>query len=432
MATILAYMSPGLGHLFPISALLTELSRRGHKIHLRTLSTGVETGQRLGFVTDAIDPRIEAIVHDDWKGPNIRAALKMAIDVFCRRAVHEVSDFTDAVAQVRPDAVIVDVNCWGALSAADAGDIPWLCFTPYTPFLKSRGVPPFGPGLKPMPGVLGRIRDAAVRPLVMGILEKGMLPPLNTIRADVGASRVASADEFVRRAPLMLVASGKPFEYPQTDWGDAVQMIGPCVLDDEPQTVPDWLAAIDRPIVLVTTSSERQADAKLALTAMTALADEPVHVVVTLLAGLPDEVAAPANATVCGFVSHGMVLDRAICAVTHGGMGATQKALDRGVPVCVVPFGRDQFEVARRVEAARCGTRLPAKKLTPARLRSKVREAMTMTEGATWVAAGFAATGGVARGANLIEQRILGSSQRLTIGAERAGLGARPRRNDGG
>jgi UDP:flavonoid glycosyltransferase YjiC (YdhE family) len=142
MATILAYTSPALGHVFPISALLTELSRRGHKIHLRTLSTGVETGQRLGFVTDAIDPRIEAIVHDDWKAPNIRAALKMAIEVFCRRAVHEVSDFTDAVARVRPDAVLVDVNCWGALSAADAGDIPWLCFTPYTPFLKSPGVPP--------------------------------------------------------------------------------------------------------------------------------------------------------------------------------------------------------------------------------------------------------------------------------------------------
>jgi MGT family glycosyltransferase len=259
-----------------------------------------------------------------------------------------------------------------------------------------------------------------------------MLPPLNKIRLDVGASRVASADEFLRRAPLMLVASGKPFEYPQADWGDAVQMIGPCVLDDEPETVPDWLAAIDRPIVLVTTSSERQADEKLALTAMTALADEPVHVVATVLAGLPDEVAAPANATVCGFVSHGMVLDRAVCAVTHGGMGATQKALSRGVPVCVVPFGRDQFEVARRVAAARCGARLPAKKLSAARLRTKVREAMTMTEGATRVAAGFAATGGVARGADLIEQRILNSGQRLTIGAERAGLRTRPRLNDAG
>ena len=85
-----------------------------------------------------------------------------------------------------------------------------------------------------------------------------MLPPINKIRADVGAPPVASADEFARRAPLMLVASGKPFEYPRTDWGDAVQMIGPCVLDDEPQTVPDWLATVDRPIVLVTTSSNHR------------------------------------------------------------------------------------------------------------------------------------------------------------------------------
>ena len=80
------------------------------------------------------------------------------------------------------------------------------------------------------------------------------------------------------------------------------------------------------------------------------------------------------------------------------------KALDRGVPVCAVPFARDQAEVARRVQMARCGTRLPAKRLTDARLRAAVREATTMVEGARRVAAGFAATGGVARGAELIEQ----------------------------
>jgi hypothetical protein len=34
---------------------------------------------------------------------------------------------------------------------------------------------------------------------------------------------------------------------------------------------------------------------------------------------------------------------------------------------------------------------------------------MTMTDGVRWVAAGFAATGGVARGADLIEQRVLNS-----------------------
>jgi MGT family glycosyltransferase len=413
MARILAYTSPALGHLFPFSALLSELSDRGHHIHLRTLSTGVEMGRSLGFSTDIIDPRIEGIVQEDWKASNPLGALKMAFDVFGERAAYEIADFTDAVRQTRPDALIVDVNCWGALSVADAGDIPWACFSPYTPALQSPGVPPFGLGLAPLPGVLGRVRDAALRPIVMGQLERMILPLGNKIRADAGAPPVASADDFMRRAPLMLVATGKPFEYPQTDWGDAVQMIGPCMFEPPTDTVPDWLTAIDRPIVLVTTSSQKQADAKLVATAMTALADEAVHVVATLPAGLPSGITPGANATVLEFVPHGPVLDRAVCAITHGGMGATQKALARGVPVCVVPFGRDQFEVARRVEVARCGTRLPAKKLTPARMSAAVRQAMAMTDGARRVAAGFAATGGVARGADLIEQRVLGCSRTL-------------------
>jgi UDP:flavonoid glycosyltransferase YjiC (YdhE family) len=412
MATILAYTSPALGHLLPISALLSELSRRGHTVHVRTLSTGVATGQRLGFATDVIDPRIEEIQHDDWKATNPRAALKLSVAVFGRRAVYEVPDLANAVARVHPDGLLVDVNCWGALSGAEAGDIPWTCFSPYTPPLQSPGVPPFGLGLRPLPGVLGRIRDASVRTVVTMSIERVMLPPINKIRADLNLRPVASIDEFLRRAPLMLVASGKPFQYSQTDWGDAVQMIGPCVLDPAPDAIPDWLGTIDRPIVLVTTSSEKQADTKLILTAMAAFADEPIHVVATVPAGQPNEYATSPGATVCRFVPHGVVLNRAVCAVTHGGMGATQKALAHGVPVCVVPFGRDQFEVARRVEVARCGTRLAAKKLSPLRLRAKVREAMTMTDGAKRVAAGFVATGGVAHGADLFEQRVLGLSAR--------------------
>ena len=63
-------------------------------------------------------------------------------------------------------------------------------------------------------------------------------------------------------------------------------------------------------------------------------------------------------------------------------MGTTQKTLARGVPACVVPFGRDQFEVAHRVEVSKAGTRLPAKRLTPTRLKAMVYEAMSLTEGA--------------------------------------------------
>ena len=185
MATVLAYTSPALGHLLPVGALLAELARRGHAVHVRTLSSGVDIARRLGFTADAIDPRIEAIPLDDWKATNPRAALKLSVAAFGRRAVHEVTDLAEAVARVRPDAVLVDVNCWGALSAAESGGIPWACLSPYTPPLRSPGVPPFGLGLRPLSGGLGRVRDAAVRAAVMGGVERVMLPPINAIRADL-------------------------------------------------------------------------------------------------------------------------------------------------------------------------------------------------------------------------------------------------------
>ena len=409
MATILAYTSPAFGNLFPIIALLIELQRRGHHIVVKTLGGGVSTTSDLGFEASAIDSRIEAAVMTDWMETSGRAALRAAFGVFGRRATYEVDDFRGAIARVRPDAIVVDANCWGATAAADAGAVPWLSFWPFTPFLRSRGVPPFGPGLRPWPGLVGRLRDSALRPLVTGALNDAMLGPVNVVRETVGVKTVRSVDELLRRAPLMFVATGEPFEYPHPGWGDAVELIGPCDFDP-PHSAPQWLTAIDKPVVLVTTSSDRQADSQLPITAMVALADEPVQVVATYPAGVPAGIAVPPNAVVEEFLPHGMVLDRAVCAITHGGMGTTQKALARGVPVCVVPHGRDQFEVARRVEVSGSGTRLPAKKLTASRLKSSVLQAMSMRAGAQRVADGFKATGGVGRGADVVERRLLGMS----------------------
>jgi MGT family glycosyltransferase len=407
MAVILAYGSPALGHLYPLGALLRELVRRGHRVHLVTLAGGVHAMRAVGIDAEPIDARIEAIAGRDWLAPNALGVLAETIDVLCRRAVIEVDDLRSELERVRPDAVIVDANCWGAMSMAEASGVPWLVFSPFTPYLRSRAAPPFGPGLRPLPGVVGMIRDTSMRPFVSHLFDRRVAPRVNAVRAELGVPPVKSVDGLMRRAPLLLAVGGEPFEYPHPDWRD-VHFIGACEFDRAPADVPDWVADIDRPIVLVSTSSIAQADARLGRIALQALADEPVRVVATFPAFVPDGLPRTPNATVCRFVPHGPVLDRAICVVTHGGMGTTVKALDRGVPVCVVPFARDQAEVARRVQVARCGTRLPAKRLTVARLRAAICQATTMADGARRVAAGFAATGGVARGAELIEQRLLG------------------------
>ena len=208
MAVILAYGSPSLGHLFPIGALLRELARRGHQVHLRTMAAEVTSMRKVGFLAEPVDPRIEAIAGQDWLACNALGVLKMSIDVLCRRAVLEVDDLNAAIDRVEPDVLIVDANCWGAMSMADAGDIPWLVFSPFTPYLRSRGVPPFGPGLRPLPGLLGDIRDASMRPFVTHLFDRRMLPRINAIRAELGVPRVRSVDEFFRRAPLLLAVGG--------------------------------------------------------------------------------------------------------------------------------------------------------------------------------------------------------------------------------
>jgi MGT family glycosyltransferase len=426
MAVILAYGSPALGHVYPLAALLVELAQRGHQVHLRTMAGQVDAMRAAGLRAEAVDPRIEAIDGQDWLASGALGVLKRSTDVLCRRAVLEVADYRRAVDEVRPDAAIVDANCWGAISAADSGDVPWSVFSPFTPYLRSRYAPPFGPGLRPLTGVVGGIRDGVMRPVVRLLFDRPVLPRINAIRVGLSLPPVESVDALMRRAPLLLAVGGEPFEYPHPDWPDTVHFIGSCVLEQDWRHVPRWLAAVDRPIVLVGTSSIAQGDEQLGRTALLALADQPVHVVVTFPAGIPAGLPRTVNSTVCRFVPHAAVLERAMCVVTHGGMGTTVKALDRGVPVCVVPFARDQAEVARRVEIAGCGTRLPPKRLTPQRLRRAVLRASTMTAGARRVAAGFAATGGVQRGAVLIEQRLL--SVRARAGT---GLPASPPRGGG-
>jgi MGT family glycosyltransferase len=407
MANILAYTSPGRSHLFPLTPILDELRARGHRIMLRTLASHVELMRGRGFEAAPIDARIEAIEHDDWRARNPLQSVRMNGRTFAARGAYDAPDLARAIAATQPDALLVDINSWGALMAAEAWGGPWAAFCPFPLPLRSRDAPPFGPGFAPARGPLGRARDRVVHQLVLGAVERQLRPLMNATRARVGLAPIATTvAEWLARAPLLLYMTAHPFEYPRRDWPANVVMVGPCDWDP-PAAPPPWLERTTRPLVLVGTSTEFQDDGRLVQVALEALAQEPLTVVATLPAGDPGEVRAPANAHVERFIPHGPLLERAACAITHGGMGSTQKALAHGVPVCAVPFGRDQLEVARRVEVARAGTRLPASRLRLDRLRAKVREAMACTAGAQRIAAAFAATGGAATAADAVETRLL-------------------------
>lgn len=357
------------------------------------------------MAAQAIDGAIESIGSDDFLATNPRAALASSVATFIERAPHEVTDLNTAISTHQPDALIIDMKSWGALAAAEASGIPWCEFSPSTPAISSRDIPPFGLGLPPARGPFGRLRDVIARPLVIGMLEKKVLPRFNEIRASLDIPPVYSADEAFTRPALMLVTTSEPFEYRRSDWPALVVLVGSLSWEPPVQT-PGWLDDISDPLVLVTTSSEYQGDERIVEVALEALASEQVHVVATVPAGIRVDYRVPPNAHVVEFVPHEPVLSRAVCAHPRWN-GATQKALASGVPVCVVPWGRDQHEVAQRVVQADCGTTVARKKLTPDKLREAVRAAHAKTDGVARVREGFEAAGGASAAADEIERRLL-------------------------
>lgn len=401
MARILVYTSPARGHLYPLVPTLEELRRRGHEVAVRTLSAEVGKVRALGFSAGAIDAAIEAVQHDDWKAGSPPAALLAACRTFAERGRYEIADLARAVESERPDLLFVDVNCWGAAAAAEASGIPWATFAPYFLPLRAAGVPPWGLGLAPAGGAPGRVRDAVLWPVV-NVLYDRALPALNALRERAGVPRLRHVAEATTRAPRVVYYTAEPFEYARA-WPANVRLVGPGLW--EPGTEASREVARDgRPLVLVTCSTEYQNDGRLVETALAALAGEPVRVVATTASVDPALFRVPPNATVERFLPHGPLLAEAACVVCHGGMGITQKALSAGVPVCVVPFGRDQLEVARHVEQAGAGTRLVPGRLTPERLRRAVREATIRAPGARRVAEGFRRAGGAAAAAAAVEE----------------------------
>jgi MGT family glycosyltransferase len=345
---------------------------------------------------------IERFAPDDWRARTSIGALIRGLRQFGDRARFQIPDLQGAIEAERPDVLLIDEGAWGAAAAAERSGLPWA-YTIVSPVpLPSRDAPPFGLGLTPRHDALGRLRDAIVRPLSLGALERLIARSMNPLRADLGLPRVRTIADVYLAADVVLAFTAESFEYPRSDWPSKLRLVGPG-LWEPPAERPDWLDVLDRPLVLVTCSTLFQDDGRLVEVVCAAFAGEPYEVVVTTADVDASAITPPPNVRIERFVPHTPVLERAAAVVCHAGMGITQKALAHGVPVVAVPFGRDQPEVARRVEVAGVGVRLPVRRLGPARLRAAVREAIARRPAAERMALAFEAAGGAAAAADALE-----------------------------
>lgn len=177
-----------------------------------------------------------------------------------------------------------------------------------------------------------------------------------SIEEDVSARAVPLLRRYARlleAADMALHATDQIFDFSFDNLPRGHHYVGPLGLWEPPLDAPGYLAEPGDPWVLVSISSQLQDDLPLAEAALNALADRPVRVVLTLGPGHhPSEIACrPANAQIEQVVPHSAVLKRGVLLVSHAGHGSVMKALWEGVPMVLMPWGRDQPGVAARAQA---------------------------------------------------------------------------------
>jgi len=404
------------------------LRAEGHRVVIQTLSSEQNWVIGEGLEFRPISTEIESLALEDFKATNPLSQIKSAFARWLERAPYEVDDLQDSCAEISPDLLIVDVNSWGASAFAEAKRRPWAMFMPYCMPMPSPDTPAFGPGFPPPRGWMGRLRDhmfwAVLRFTIGGIVKQW-----DALRLGLGVPPLRSIENLFHRPDLLLYRTAEPFEYPRSVWPANIQAIGPG-LWAPPSDPPDWLDDLPHPRILVSVSTELQEDGAIVETALHALQDEPGSVIVTTAALDPEKFVVPHDRVrITRFLPHASVIPKVDLVITHGGMGTTQRSLAAGVPVCVIPWGRDQNETARRAEICDAGTMIPKNKLSPERLHSAALEALTRRAAAARIADAFLKAGGASRAVEHIAALLKKTdSPQVAQHATEANYGARIRK----
>jgi MGT family glycosyltransferase len=295
----------------------------------------------------------------DWEAGN---PLSLWIRVRDRLLIGPAREFgRDVLEELRreaADVVVVDTMIPSARLGAEAAGVPTVIVMHSAYMVPRAEVPPLGTGFLPASGRLGRLRDRSAAAVALAAFRSG-LPTLNQARAEFGLAPLRDALDLMGQADRILVCSSPSFDFAPGSVPANVRYVGP-QLDDAPgaDSGNPWAVPSGRPLVLVGLSSTVMRQEYLLQRAADALGQLRVQGLITTGPAVdPAAVAAPPNVTVTRWVRHADVLPHCSAVITHGGHGTVMKALIAGVPLVVVPLGRDQPDNAARVVYAGAGVR---------------------------------------------------------------------------
>ncbi|MGG6897744.1 nucleotide disphospho-sugar-binding domain-containing protein [Rhizobium sp. BR 315] len=365
---ILAVGWEGGGNVPPTLAAVRALADRGHDVRLIADDTmraeAIEAGARFlpwKRAPNRPDRSPESCFVRDWETADHLAGFQRGCErIFVGPAQSYAEDILEALATEPSDLLLGSDLLFGSMLAGEVAKVPTALLATNISLWPLPGHPPFGPGFQPARSAADRAHDAEVSAMAEQLWD-GFLPSLNAARAHFGVAPLAHVHEQPLSVGRHLLATSSSFDFPTEHLPDHVRYVGPLL------EAPSWArerwagqpAREMQPLVLVSFSTTNQGQADVLQRVIPGLADEPVEVVVTLgkaLEGL--RLQSPANITILANAAHDDLLTKARAIVTHGGHGTVMRSLCHGVPLVILPMGRDQNDNAARVDYHGAGLRL--------------------------------------------------------------------------
>jgi UDP:flavonoid glycosyltransferase YjiC (YdhE family) len=389
MPSIIIAAMPIHGHVTPLLAVARHFVQRGDRVRFITGSRFADPIEATGAEHVPLPEEVDFDDRQDWNEtfPE-RAALKgtkaLAHDIehiFVRPGLPQHDTVMAAHAAEPADAVLAEPAFLGGafLLGHPLGVRPPVVMCGICPLtIASRDTAPFGMGLRPLRGPLGRLRNAV---LAM-IARKVVFPPVERIAEQIfqqlhGRSISFAVLDWPRHAEAIVQFTVPEFEYPRSDTPAALHFAGPVSASGSRAPLPPWWPELDgsRPVVHLTQGTLANSDYRqLIQPALEGLAGEDVLIAVATGGRPVDSLPPlPANARAAEFLPYDELLPRTDVYVTNGGYGGVQYALRYGVPIVAAGSHEDKPEVIARVAWAGVGRRIRTETPTPAAVRGAVR-----------------------------------------------------------
>lgn len=422
MASIIIATVPAHGHVTPLLSVAGRLRERGDRVRFLT---GLRFADVVGDAGAEHVPLPEEAEFNDLQDVaqafpervGLKGAKALAFDVehvFVRpaRAQHDAVMALDAAEPA--DVLLVDpAFVGGAFVGAHAlGDRPAVLVCGVVPLtIASRDTAPYGMGVTPMRGPVGRLRNAVLAQLAARTVFRSAEGAADELHRQLfGRSLQFPVLDWPRHAEAIAQFTVPEFEYPRADAPAGLHFVGPICASGAQAPLPPWWDDLDgsRPIVHVTQGTFANRDYRQIIApTLEALAADDVLVLVST-GGRPLETlpALPENARAATFLPYDVLLPKTDVYVTNGGYGGVQHALRHAVPIVTSGGKEDKPEVAGRVAWSGAGRRLRTETPRPAAVRSAVHAVLddpSYRTKAQAIAASMARAGGLERLVEIID-----------------------------